>query len=99
MGVRSYGLRIAIVISKSSSPDLVRGRHVRRAGDRAEGMRVLVLVIGDDAESTNIKLKVVQLDVLEHDFPLELHDRTRQVQLEQLVWAQAVPYKQVVVFE
>ncbi len=46
----------------------------------------------------NVKLKV-QLDVLEHDFPLELHDRTRRVQLEQLVRAQAVPRKRVVVFE
>ena len=40
----------------------------------------------------NVKLKV-QLDVLKHDFPLELHDHTRWVQLEQLVRAQAVPRK------
>ena len=55
-------------------------------------MRVLVLVIGDNAESANIKLEV-RLDVLEHDFPLEPHDHTRRVQLEQLVWAQAIQCK------
>jgi len=55
-------------------------------------MRVLVLVIGDDTESVNVKLEV-WLDVLEHDFPLEPHDRTRRVQLEQLVRAQAVQRK------
>ena len=86
-------------------PDLIRGRHVRCAG-RAEGIRVLVLVlvpvlvfvIGDDAESANVKLEV-RLDVLEHDFPLEPHDRAGRVQLEQLVRAQAVPRKRAVVFE
>jgi len=82
-------------------PDFVRGRRVRRAG-RAEGIRVLLLVLvfvtGDDAESANVKLEV-RLDVLEHDFPLEPHDRAGRVQLEQLVRAQAVPRKGVVVFE
>lgn len=57
-----------------------------------------VLVIGDDAESANVKLEV-RLDILEHDFPLEPHDRAGRVQLEQLMRAQAVPRKRVVVFE
>jgi len=82
-------------------PDFVRGRRVRGAG-RAEGVRVLLLLLvfvaGDDAEGADVELEV-RLDVLEHDFPLEPHDRAGRVQLEQLVRAQAVPRKRVVVFE
>ena len=82
-------------------PDFVRGRRVRGAG-RAEGVRVLLLVLvfvaGDDAEGADVELEV-RLDVLEHDFPLEPHDRAGRVQLEQLVRAQAVPRKGAVVFE
>ena len=63
-------------------------------------MRLLVpvLVARNDAQRSHVELEV-RLDVLEHDLPLEAHDRPGRVQLEQLVWAQAVPRERIVVFE
>jgi len=57
-----------------------------------------VLVVGDNAQRAHVELEV-RLDVLEHDFALEPHDRAGRVQLEELVRAQAVPRERVVVFE
>jgi hypothetical protein len=57
-----------------------------------------VLIVNDDAEGAHVEFEV-GLDVLEHDVPLETHDRARRVELEQLVRAQAVPRERIVVFE
>ena len=57
-----------------------------------------VLIINDDAEGAHVEFEV-RLDVVEHDVPLEPHDRTGRVQLEQLVRTQAVPRERTVVFE
>jgi hypothetical protein len=59
---------------------------------------VLVLVARDDAQRAHVELEI-RLYVLEHDVPLEAHDRPWRVELEQLVRAQAVPRERVVVFE